>query len=419
MPRFVIRWWWLPLVALVLAACSGSATAPAEPVEPTESAANTTTAETDSEPAADEAADASEPTAASLPDEPPPPGVEREFSTDFSQRSIAFDEVLSGGPPKDGIPSIDDPQFVSVEEADTWLEDDEPVVRIEAGGVAKAYPLQILTWHEIVNDTVGGVPITVTFCPLCNTAIAFERTVNGQVLDFGTTGRLRFSNLIMYDRQTETWWQQATGEGIVGELTDTQLAFYPAEMIAWSDFRQTHPDGKVLSRDTGYDRDYGRNPYAGYDDINSTPFLYEGPTTPGELPAMARVLTVEHGDTAVAYPYEVLQEQRVINDTVNNTEIAVFWESGTASALDTGTIASGRDVGAANAYLRELDGQTLTFALEDGQIIDQQTGSVWNARGQSISGELEGQELEPVVAINHFWFSWAAFKPETRIYQPS
>jgi hypothetical protein len=403
---------------VVLVACSGSAAAPAEPVEPTEPAANTA-AETGDTPAATEAAADSTPTTTTLPDESPPPGVEREFSTDFSQRSISFDEVLSGGPPKDGIPSIDDPQFVSVEEADAWLEDNEPVVRIEAGGVAKAYPLQVLTWHEIVNDTVGGVPITVTFCPLCNTAIAFERTVNGQVLDFGTTGRLRFSNLIMYDRQTETWWQQATGEGIVGELTGTQLDFYPAELIAWSDFRQAHPDGKVLSRDTGYDRDYGRNPYAGYDDINSTPFLYEGPGTPGQLPAMARVLTVERGGEAVAYPYEVLQEQRVVNDTVDDTEIAVFWEAGTASALDAGNIASGRDVGTANAYLRELDGQTLTFALQDGQIVDQQTGSVWNARGQAISGELEGQELEPAVAINHFWFSWAAFKPETRIYQPS
>jgi hypothetical protein len=418
MPELVIRWWWLPLVALVLVACSGSAAAPAEPVEPTEPAANTA-AETGDTPAATEAAADSTPTTTTLPDESPPPGVEREFSTDFSQRSISFDEVLSGGPPKDGIPSIDDPQFVSVEEADAWLEDNEPVVRIEAGGVAKAYPLQVLTWHEIVNDTVGGVPITVTFCPLCNTAIAFERTVNGQVLDFGTTGRLRFSNLIMYDRQTETWWQQATGEGIVGELTGTQLDFYPAELIAWSDFRQAHPDGKVLSRDTGYDRDYGRNPYACYDDINSTPFLYEGPGTPGQLPAMARVLTVERGGEAVAYPYEVLQEQRVVNDTVDDTEIAVFWEAGTASALDAGNIASGRDVGTANAYLRELDGQTLTFALQDGQIVDQQTGSVWNARGQAISGELEGQELEPAVAINHFWFSWAAFKPETRIYQPS
>jgi hypothetical protein len=132
---------------------------------------------------------------------------------------------------------------------------------------------------------------------------------------------------------------------------------------------------------------------------------------------MARVLTVDQGSEAVAYPYEVLQAQHVVNDTVGDTSIAVFWAPGTASALDTGTVAGGRDVGAANAYHRTLDGQTLTFAFEDGQIVDQQTGSVWNARGQATAGELAGQQLEPVVAINHFWFSWAAFKPETRVYQ--
>jgi hypothetical protein len=138
----------------------------------------------------------------------------------------------------------------TVAEADEWLKPNEPMVLIEAGGEARAYPIQILIWHEIVNDTVGGAPVTVTFCPLCNTAIAFERTVGGRVLDFGTTGRLRFSNLIMYDRQTETWWQQATGAAIAGELIGTQLVFHPAAIIAWSDFKAAHASGKVLSRDT-------------------------------------------------------------------------------------------------------------------------------------------------------------------------
>jgi hypothetical protein len=352
-----------------------------------------------------------------LPAEDPPAGAEREFSTDFSIHSVPYSEVLSGGPPKDGIPSIDDPNFIAVEEADEWLEPVEPVIRVQAGGETRAYPLQILMWHEIVNDTVGGVPLTVTFCPLCNTAIAFERTVNGQVLDFGTTGRLRFSNLIMYDRQTETWWQQASGKAIAGELTGTQLDFYPAEIIAWEDFKAAHPNAQVLSRDTGRNAPYGQNPYTGYDDVNNPPFLYEGPETPDQLPPMARVLTVDQGGEAVAYPYDVLQAQHVVNDTVGDMPVAVLWEPGTASALDTGTVAGGRDVGAANAYQRTLNGQTLTFAFENGQIVDQQTGSVWNARGQAIEGELAGQQLEPVVAINHFWFSWAAFKPETRIYQ--
>ena len=132
-------------------------------------------------------------------DEPPPLGAQLEFSTDFSIHNVPYSDILSGGPPKDGIPPLDSPQFVSVSEADSWLEAVEPVILIEVNGDARAYPIQILIWHEITNDIVGGLPLTITFCPLCNTAIAFKRAINGQVLDFGTTGRLRYSNLIMYD----------------------------------------------------------------------------------------------------------------------------------------------------------------------------------------------------------------------------
>jgi hypothetical protein len=262
------------------------------------------------------------------------------------------------------------------------------------------------------------VPVVVTFCPLCNTAIAFERTLDGQVLDFGTTGRLRFSNLIMYDRQTETWWQQATGEAIVGELTGRQLKFIPAAIISWADFKAAHPNGKVLSRETGYRRPYGQNPYAGYDSVNLQPFLYKGPRTPDVLPPMARVITLDLNGEAVAYPYDVLQQVRVVNDTVGGVPVVVFWTPGTASALDSAAIAQGRDVGAANAFSRELDGQLLTFRLDGDRITDEQTGSEWNVLGEAISGELEGRQLTPVVSINHFWFSWAAFRPETRIYRP-
>jgi hypothetical protein len=350
-----------------------------------------------------------------LPSEPPPAGAEAEFTTDFSRHSVPYREILSGGPPKDGIPAIDDPQFITVVEADAWLEDREPVVFVQAGGDARAYPIQILIWHEIVNDTVGEQLLIVSFCPLCNTAIAFKRTFDGQVLDFGTTGRLRFSNLIMYDRQTETWWQQATGEAIAGELTGAQLEFYPASMIAWEDFKSLYPDGRVLSRATGTSRNYGSNPYFGYDDVDQTPFLYNGPT-PETLPPMARVLTVDLNGEAVAYPYDVLQEQRVINDTAGGEEIVVFWTEGTASALDTRQIPEGREVGAAVAYSRSLEGQVLTFRAAGDQILDEQTGSQWNIFGQAVAGGLQGKQLPPVVSINHFWFSWAAFRPETRVY---
>jgi hypothetical protein len=333
---------------------------------------------------------------------------------------VPYSDILSGGPPKDGIPAIDNPEFISVDEADEWLQPQEPVILFESGDDARAYPIQVLMWHEIVNDTVGGLPVTVTFCPLCNTAIAFDRTFDGQVLDFGTTGRLRFLNLLMYDRQTETWWQQATGEAIAGEHTGRQLTFLPAPMISWDDFKTAHPDGTVLSRDTGFVRDYGRNPYSGYDDISRPPFqLPGGSETPDVLPPMARVFTVELNGEPVAYPFEVLQEVHVVNDTTGDAPLVILWDTGTASALDDGSVAGGRDVGAVNSYSRELNGQTLTFGFDGGQITDEETGSEWNVLGQAVSGPLAGSQLTPVVGINHFWFSWAAFKPETRVYQPS
>jgi hypothetical protein len=350
--------------------------------------------------------------------EQPPAGASREFSTDFSRHSIPYSEILFGGVPKDGIPPIDRPQFIDVDQASEWLNPVEPVVFVQVGEDARAYPLQILTWHEIVNDIVGGLPLVVTFCPLCNTAIAFERQVDHLLLDFGTTGRLRYSNLIMYDRQTETWWQQASGEAIAGELLGTQLAFYPAAILSWDEFRSAYPQGLVLSRETGFSRPYGENPYGGYDDVNNFPFLYRGPGTPDVLPAVARVLTVDLEEEAVAYPYVILEEMGVVNDVVAAKEIAIVWQPGTASALDAPLIADGRDIGAANAFSRQLDGRVLTFRMEGQRLLDDQTGSEWNLVGRSIAGELEGKQLEPVVAINHFWFSWAAFKPETRIYRP-
>ena len=222
----------------------------------------------------------------------------------------------------------------------------------------------------------------------------------------------------MYDRQTETWWQQATGEAIAGDLTGTQLEFNPAPIISWEQFKESYPDGRVLARETGFSRRYGENPYIGYDDVDNSPFLYIGPDTPGLLPPVARVITVELNDETVAYPYEILEEVHVVNDVIGDTEVVVFWEEGIASALDAGSVAGGRDVGTANVFSRDLNGQTLTFSFDGSRIVDEETGSSWNVLGQATSGELAGEQLTPIVSINHFWFSWAAFKPETRVYQP-
>jgi len=416
----------LLLMSLFLAACASVAqtVTTTEAPDPTATVAPTATREPTAPPTPEptatsepEVAEAVEATPTTSRDEIPPRDAIFEFETNFILHSVPYSEILSGGPPRDGIPAIDDPQFVTVREADDWLEPVEPVVFVQIDDDARAYPIQVFIWHEIVNDVVAELPLVVTFCPLCNTAIAFERTVDGKVLDFGTTGRLRYSNLIMYDRQTESWWQQATGEAIIGDLTGTQLVFRPASIISWEDFKTNYPDGMVLSRDTGYNAPYGQNPYAGYDDVRRSPFAYSGPETPGTLPAMAYVMTVEIGEEAVAYPYRELNDVFVVNDQVGGKELVVFWQEGTASALDETIIAGGRDIGSANAYLRELDGQTLTFKYEDGRILDEQTGSEWDVLGQAVAGELAGAQLTPVIAINHFWFSWAAFKPETRVYE--
>ena len=393
------------LLVFLLIACSSST--PQETQEGTQPHVETKTA-------------TKEPTPLPTPntDDPPPFGAEREFFTDFSKHSVPYSEILSGGPPKDGIPALDSPAFISVIEADPWLANVEPVIFVQVEDDARAYPIQVLIWHEIVNDTVGDLPLTITFCPLCNTAIVFEREVDGQILDFGTTGRLRFSNLIMYDRQTESWWQQGTGEAIAGELLGTQLKLYPASIIAWKDFATAFPDGRVLSKETGFNRRYGENPYYGYDNINNSPFLFRG-ETPGQLAAMERVLALELKGETVAYPYSLLSDVRVIHDLVGNEKVVIFWVEGTASALDTTRILDGREVGSASAFSPLLDGEELHFSPQgDSLFVDDKTGTQWNIFGQAVSGPLVGKTLIPLTAVNHFWFDWVAFKPETRIYEP-
>lgn len=329
------------------------------------------------------------------------------------------EDLIRGGPPPDGIPPIDDPRFIGPGDAD-WLADREPVLAVEIDGDARAYPLQIMTWHEIVNDVIGGVPIAVTYCPLCNTGIAFERpTIGGRLLDFGTSGMLYRSNLVMYDRQTETYWAQATGQAIIGELVGEQLTFVPARVLSFGDWRAAYPQGKVLSRDTGHERPYGTNPYEFYDSSDQ-PFLFTGELDE-RLPATERVIGVKTASDTVAFPYSELRDRAVggwaaVSTSVGDAPIAVFWKAGTASALDAGRIADARDVGAAVAYVPTLDGRTLTFVATGEGIRDEQTGSTWDITGHAVAGELAGEELVPAIAIESFWFDWAAFHPDTRIF---
>lgn len=338
------------------------------------------------------------------------------WQTDWTRHLVEYDEILSGGPPRDGIPSIDAPQFVDPAGAEAWLADNEPVIALILNEEARAYPLQILTYHEIVNDVVGGVPVIVTFCPLCNSAIVFERQLAGQLFEFGTSGLLRNSDLIMYDRTTESLWQQFTGQAIVGELTGRTLSFLPSAIVSFGDFRVAYPAGQILSRETGYDRPYGTNPYVGYDTIDQNPFLFDGPLD-GRLPAMARVVTISFADLDVAYPLSILAEMGVINDRPGNHDLVLFYQPGTSTALGSSQIADGEDVGATAVFDPNLEGQKLTFVWQNGQLVDEQTGSNWNIFGQATDGPLSGRALTPIVHGDHFWFSWAAFRPDTQIYE--
>ena len=338
----------------------------------------------------------------------------RVWETDFRFHTVPYEEIISGGVGRDGIPPIDNPSFVSVAEADEWLGDTEPVIALDLNGEAKAYPLQVLTWHEIVNDELAGVPIAATYCPLCNSAIVFERRLDGTVYDFGVSGFLRNSDLIMWDRQTQSWWQQLTGEAIAGELAGAQLRFVPAQLVSWDTFAKEYPDGLTLDR-PGFGRPYGDNPYVNYDVPDSQPFLFRQETDP-RLPPKLRVAAVEINGDAVAFPYSVLAEERVVQYEVGGEEVVVFFEFGTTSALGRRSIRNAEDVGATGVFHPMLDGRQLTFALDGDAFTDEGTDSTWNVLGRAVSGPLAGRQLERVQAQDHLWFAWAAFKPHTRVY---
>ncbi|MEX1163635.1 MAG: DUF3179 domain-containing protein, partial [Nitriliruptor sp.] len=329
-----------------------------------------------------------------------------------------FSQVISGGPPPDGIRPIDEPCFDDVAIADEWLEPQSPVMVVEVGEDRRAYPLAILTQHEIVNDVVGGEPLVVTYCPLCNSGLAFERTVDGQVLDFGTSGRLFQANLVMYDRQSKTLWTQFTGRAVVGEsFVGTELERVPTSLLAWDEFKAAVPDGVVLSRDSEPGRDYGRNPYTGYEDRGDQ-FLFQGDRD-DRLPPNSRVVGLGTDRDPVAIPLDRLSQEGVVEVDVDGRPVTVWWAPGQASALDSATVDGGRDVGSTAAFVPVLeDGTELKFTpldQDEGTFRDEETGSTWNLLGEAIDGELTGTKLPPVSRDDTFWFVWFAFQPDTVI----
>ena len=335
------------------------------------------------------------------------------WPTDWTRRTVEdWTEFLPGlqsADPRDGIPPIDTPIFESVSLASEWLSRNEPGALVQVNGEARFYPLSIMTAHEIVNDAFGEVPVSVTFCPLCNTALAFDRRVNGEVLDFGVSGLLRNSDLVMWDRQTTSLWQQVTGESVIGQFAGAELDVLPTSIVSFGQFAESFPEGLSLAAESGRGRaDYGINPYRGYSS-SASPFLFDGEIDQ-RLPALSRVIGVTEGDAVAAYSFIRLAEEQVVNDEVAGVPIVVFHGGRTNDALDQAVIASSAEIGTGVAYDPVVDGQVLTFTANgDDTFTDDQTGTTWSITGIAVEGQLAGTQLGPIEHRNEFWFAFQAF----------
>ena len=345
--------------------------------------------------------------------------VTQHWPTDWTNSTIDLSELILGigaSEPRDSVPPIDSPVYESTADAAAWLVDREPGVLLQLNGDVRFFPISIINRHEIVNDEIGGVPLAVTFCPLCNSAIAFRREVGGDVLRFGVSGLLRNNDLVMWDGKTVSLWQQATGEAVVGEFAGTRLESVPTSIVSFGDFRTGFPDGLSLSRDTGFDLTYGRNQYEGLSG-RFAPLIPFERNRDGRYFAMERVVGVSIGEVDKAYPFSVLVESPVVNDVVGERPIVVLWGSpDTADALNRALVADGRAIGSALVLDPVVDGQTLTFEADGELFIDTETGSTWTLLGRAIDGPLADTQLETVTHRNDFWFAWTAFFPDTLVH---
>jgi hypothetical protein len=319
-------------------------------------------------------------------------------------------QIVSGGPPPDGIPSIDNPRFVSAANASVWLANDyDSVIGVSLNGDVRAYPLQILVWHEIVNDVVGGVPIAVTYCPLCYSSSVFIRQINGTTVQFGTSGKLYNNNLVMYDRLTKSLWSQIWGQAIAGSLTGQTLQRVPIDVTTWGQWKKLHPNTSVLSRQTGFNRDYGDDPYGAYYFTNDIyfPLTHHDQRLPPKTVIVgltvggvskAYVLNSPFGQGSVAYSLENVTSPLLL-DTVGG-KILLVWQYGQVVRF----------------FNPVINGKLLTFTSANGTIVDSGTGSTWNFDGHAVSGPLKGESMARYVSETEFWFAWAAFHPDTPIY---
>jgi len=282
---------------------------------------------------------------------------------DLSGSLIPSEQILAGGPARDGIPSIDEPEFIAAMQAGGW-QDDQQVLSLTVGGITRAYPIYILNWHEIVNDNIGGQSVVISYCPLCGTGMAFSADINGEALTFGVSGLLYNSDVLLYDRQSDSLWSQLKSQAVTGKFKGQKLTQLPLNQMTWKEWKARYPDGEVLSRNTGYSRDYSQSPYGGYDE---SPVLY----FPVEFRSQAyhpkeRVLGVEVDGKFKAYPFAELSK-------ISNNEL-----------------------------LDDFNGQQFKLIFNassrTGEVVDAETGIAYPA-------------------VNSFWFAWYTFHPDTDVYK--
>ncbi len=319
------------------------------------------------------------------------------METNGIKHLIPLDKIKGGGPPKDGIPSIDNPVFANVD-ASHFMSDSDVVIGLEIDGESKAYPIFILVWHEIVNDRVGNTPVSVTYCPLCYTNQVFERIIDGQEVEFGTSGKLYNSNLLMYDRLTESYWSQALGMAVKGELTGYKLNLIPFDVITWGDWKKIHPDTLVLTTDTGHIRSYATDPYGNY--YTEPRIMFPVEHSDDRMHPKEIILGFNQGDTYKAYKQNDIETNIIVNDSVG--EIPVMLVSLFSQN--------------ARAFDRTVDGNVLDFQYVQNKIVDVQTNSEWSYDGMSISGDHRGKQLERIPIEPGFWFEWVAFHPNTLVF---
>lgn len=322
-----------------------------------------------------------------------------------SEWTIPTTAVFDGGPGKDGIPSIDNPSFADIASQETNIPDDDLVVVVKAGDEIKAYAHNILDWHEIVNDAFDdGLSLALTYCPLTGTAIGWNREINGSVTTFGVSGLLYNSNLIPYDRATDSYWSQMLNESVSGELINQAIVRYPVSEMTFAAFKEEFPDGKVLTRNTGFNRTYGLYPYGSYLTTDNT--LFPVDRRDDQIFSKERVLGVQTGNLTRVYQLSLFESDNFLTDTMDGQDLIIF---------------GNQAQGYANAYIaKTLNDEVLTFESIDGPngvVARDQFGNEWNLFGEAVSGPNAGETLRSAPAYIGFYFAWVAFNADVEIFE--